>query len=474
MDEFFVYTRGEYFYNKVVGNDPLLQKGFVFKEYGNENLLYYNSTYPAFLYALNDAQSYENYHLFNMLFASPAFIVLYEILLYCFKRDRIALLGPVFLFFIPRFLGHIPANPKDIPFATLYLFALFFIYIHRKLPGNIRILLIGGAIGLATSLRLIGLSLIFVYLLYSLYQQGFALLKKSGKKLLEFLSEILLVGILSFAILMASIPYIGADPINHMIELLQINTIYPWHGTILFFGTYFNESSIPILYLLVWILISTPIFILILSFMSFIPKKEQKHRSLHILMLISIGLQFFMYFSLKPIIYNGVRHYAFLLPQFVILAVIGFQSIQQKYPRIYPVVIATVSLNLILIFTFYFKSYPYLYPFFNYAVKIIPGLEEQFDFDYWAASDKEALIWLKKETSEDMNAPKIYMCSKSMSLPYYFPKAIDTNHDISAADYIVCYDEKKLEKISDQIDGEVIYTVERMGRVYNTIYKPYN
>ena len=37
MDEFFVYTRGQYFDNKVVGNDAHLQKGFVVHEEGNED-----------------------------------------------------------------------------------------------------------------------------------------------------------------------------------------------------------------------------------------------------------------------------------------------------------------------------------------------------------------------------------------------------------------------------------------------------
>ncbi|PIZ62918.1 hypothetical protein COY16_03170 [Candidatus Roizmanbacteria bacterium CG_4_10_14_0_2_um_filter_39_13] len=472
MDEFFVYTRGEYFYHKVVGNDKYLQKGFVIKEYGNENLLYYNSTYSALLYALNDSQSYENYHLYNMIFASLSFVVMYEFVLFCFKNDKIALLGPVFLFLTPRFLGHIPANPKDIPFATVFMVALFLIYIHRKLPNNLKILLLGAAIGLATSLRLIGLSLIFVYFFYTLYIQGFDLFKNSLKKSGEFIFEMILISMLSFMVLMASIPYIGADPVNHTLELLQVNKIFPWYGTILFFGSVFNESTIPLSYLPIWLLISTPIFILILSIMSFMHKRDQKQRLLHMLILISIGIQILMYVLLKPVIYNGVRHYLFLLPQLVILSVIGLQLILKKYPKFKLIIVSAVLINTSLILFFYVKNYPYLYPYFNDGVQMVPGLEQQFDQEYWAASDKEALIWLKDTLTEKSDAPKIYMCSKSMSLNYYFPDAIDMNHDISQADYIICYNQPELKEIKKSIDGDVIFSVERMGRVYNTIYKP--
>lgn len=190
------------------------------------------------------------------------------------------------------------------------------------------------------------------------------------------------------------------------------------------------------------------------------------------LILISIAVQLVLYFLLRPIIYNGVRHYAFLLPQLVILAVIGYQIVQKKYPRLNTFFIGAISINIILIAVFYARGYPYIYPFFNYVVKSIPGLEQQFDFDYWASSDKEALMWLKNHLPANANPPHIYMCSKSMSLNYYLPEAIDSNDDISKADYIVCYENQKLEEIKKQIDGEVLFTVERMGRVYNTIYKP--
>ena len=143
MDEYFVYTRGQYFYTKVRGNDPLLQKAFAIKEDNNENLLYYNSSYSAILYALNNDKTYENYHLLNLLFASFIFLFIYEVLLSLYKKPLLAIIGPLILFFTPRFLGAIPANPKDIPFAIFYFISLISMFLLKSKDEKIRILIIG-------------------------------------------------------------------------------------------------------------------------------------------------------------------------------------------------------------------------------------------------------------------------------------------------------------------------------------------
>ncbi len=77
--------------------------------------------YPALLTLLNPEGHFEKFHLLNMIFGSFGFIFMYLFILYETKKTSWATLALLGLFFVPRFVGDIPANPKDIPFATIYL-----------------------------------------------------------------------------------------------------------------------------------------------------------------------------------------------------------------------------------------------------------------------------------------------------------------------------------------------------------------
>lgn len=471
MDEFFVYTRGEYFYTKVKGNDPLLQKGFAIKERANHNLLYYNSTYPAVLYAINDSHSYESYHLLNMLFASLSFCFLYEILLLGFKNSKYAILGPIFLFLTPRFLGHIPANPKDIPFAVLYVTSLFFIYIQHILNPRIRTLLIGLNIGLTASLRMVGFSLLPVYFVYVLLVNWKSINKHWFKEVTNLVLESVQIFIISFFMFMLSMPYVAADPFNHTIELLKVNKIYPWFGTVFFMRETYNQDQIPLHYLPVWLLVTTPVFILVLSVVSFFKKLSKELNGLRLLLTISLGIQIVMYLLLKPIIYNGLRHYLFFLPQLVLLAIIGFYSLRTSR-KWFKFVTGLTILNTIFVLWYYLQFHPYQYTYFNLLGGTIYKASSSFETDYWGASDREALIWLKSYSeSQGENKPGVFLCSKSMALNYYFPEARDMNNNIRNADYIVCYDKRQLDELKKSVRGEIIHEVTRDGILFNSVYK---
>jgi len=331
MDEFFVYTRGQYFYNKVVGNDAYLQKGFAIHEEGNEDILYNNSSYPALLYAINNNQTYELYHLINMLIAFLIFILTYEMLLSATKNPRFAIIGPLFLFLTPRFLGHIPANPKDIPLAVSYFAVLAMIFLSRKWDIKLQLVMLGILVGLSASVRIIGFTLIPVYVLYRLLYPLKFDVRNLLKQAIHIVLESVIIFLIAFLVFMVNMPYVATDPINHLIELLRVSAQYPWYGDILFFGKTISFDQRPVWYLPVWILITTPLFILGLSMYGVIKKMNKPMTAIKMLILLSIGVHALFYLFLKPIIYNGLRHYLFLLPHIVLLATLGYiQLIKNK------------------------------------------------------------------------------------------------------------------------------------------------
>ena len=459
-DEFFVYTRGRYFYIKVRGNDPFLQKGFAVHDRDNSDLLYNNSTYPALLYLFNHKESYEKYHLLNLLFAIAIFYAFYEILLFVYKKPFLALIGPFLLFFTPRFLGDIPANPKDVPFATFYFITLVAIILTQKWEEKLRIFVLGILIGLVASLRILGFTLLIVYLVFKLLR-----ILENKKKIILQLTQILLESILiffmAFLIFIVSIPYAGADPLNHTIELFKIGSSFPWYGTIPFLGKVYSAKHLPFFYLTIWIMVTTPLSFILFSGGALIFLKSKKSAQLILLILISVFLQLLLYFFFKPNIYNGIRHYLFLIPQIILLAAIFINEIWEKH-RIKIIVLTILIVNLISITVSYIQLHPYEYVYFNEIVGGLKGANNKFELDYWGASEKEALTWLKQYLKkENIKHANIFTCSKSYSNMYYIPEYTDVNSKMMTADYVVCQKSDFVEKAWGSQNIEQLHIVKR-------------
>lgn len=471
VDEFFVYTRGRYFYIKVRGNDPLLQKGFAIHDRDNDDMLFNNSTYPAFLYAFNGKESYEKYHLLNLLFASMIFYVFYELLLYLYKKPVLAIIGLLFLLFTPRFFGDIPANPKDTPFAILYFLSLTAIFFSKNLNQKLRILILGIFIGLTTSLRIIGFSLLIIYPFFIVSESIFMRKKSIIPLIKDLFFENILIFIVAFLIFLMSYPYVAADPFNHFVELINIDRKYPWYGEILFFGKNYTTAQRPFSYLFAWIAITTPIFILLLMLVSFFQKLTKNRSSLRMLILISIGIQIILYGLIHPVVYNGLRHYLFLLPQIVMLAAICFLEIVNN-KKLALIVTLFVLLNIGLVTKSYIDLHPYEYVYYNEIIGGLHGAQGLFRLDYWGASEKEALFWLNNYL-KDHKAPKanIYVCSKSDSLAYYLPWQNDVNRFPEKAQYIVYDNQNQAVKIISSKKITLLHVVNRQNTPLQFIYQ---
>lgn len=470
MDEFFVYTRGQYFYTKVRGNDPLLQKGFVINEGDNQNLLFYNSSYPAILYAFNKDKSYETYHFINLLVTSSIFCLIFEVLLFIYKEPLLAILGPIFLFFTPRYLGAIPANPKDIPFSIFYFISLIFMFFSSSWNEKLRILLLGLLIGIASSIRFIGFSLIIIYWLNKLLIYFSQNKKITFIWLINSLIELFLIFSISFLVFMLNMPYIASDPFNHLLELVNINKKYPWNGEIMLFGEKFTAQQRPDLYLFIWVFITTPIYILFLSVTSFFKKVLPEIQRLIHLITLSIVIQLIFYFIFHPVVYNGLRHYLFLLPHLVLLASIMFIE-TLKNGKFKLILIVFTIINIFSILFFYIQSHPYEYVYFNSLIGGARKAQDKFELDYWAATDKEALLWLKDYLAKNNKIDvKVATCSKSESINYYLPTVINVNEKIIEADYIICHDYFMSIKIEKNPNISLIHTVLRDNIPLNHIY----
>src|SRR6266511_5137987 len=108
---------------------------------------------------------YETRHVLNALFGLVGIVGAYKLGAHL-SGPRGGLFSAVFLTLMPVFYGHLFNNPKDIPFATLCVFAVYYLFLSYdflpRVPNKLLVKL-GIAIGLTLGVRIGGI-ILFGYL----------------------------------------------------------------------------------------------------------------------------------------------------------------------------------------------------------------------------------------------------------------------------------------------------------------------
>ena len=100
----------------------------------------------------------------------------------------------------------------------------------------------------------------------------------------------------------------------------------------MYFGEFIGKEIISRGYLFVWIGITTPIFILGLYFWSLTALKKIKENSLLLLFNLAIFINLLLYVVINPVIYNGPRHFIFVLMLITLVAATFLIDLLKKLP----------------------------------------------------------------------------------------------------------------------------------------------
>jgi hypothetical protein len=473
-DESDVYSSGRMTWThlgtRLAPDEPLLMS----KTPGSEIRAVYDSAYPAILYKLNKAESYELYHLLNMLFNSLGFIAAYLMIWKYYKNSWFALIGPIFLVLLPRYFGDFPANPKDAPFATMYLVALAVVYYAADIRNRyFQILLLGGTIGLLQSFRIVGMNVLLTLGAYEAYlylKRNIDLLEvgTAVRWILDTVMRITIIALIAMLITTVSWPYLGSSFFKHLLDILRTSREYPWFGPTLTNGMQMYSFMLPWHYLPTWIVVTTPIFILFLCALAIYRafKTNFKH-PLHFLLIFSLILNFSIYFLSRPHMYDGLRHFMFVLPIMGVLAAVSFIEIM-KYGTAWVRngIGLFVVVNAVLVLISYQQLFPYQYIYFNELVGGLRRAGQHYETDYWGASFREATLWVKEHTEKEGRTVTVHTCAHPFISVYYFAPHMQWVAKPWEAEYSICYTRADEHK---GMVGKTIHVVKRDGVALNYI-----
>ena len=293
----------------------------------------------------------------------------------------------------PVLWGHGFINPKDTPFATAFIAAVYF---GLRMVDNLSspefkfkqswldLVITGFLIGLAINMRISGPLLLVMLFIY-------AVLKRQKKSLLWFI-PLTLIAILTTYI---TWPYIWKTPVATFLEVLRLMASYSTTPKLIFMGDFYRSYDLPRRYLpwLLGITLTEPVWPLFFSGGLIaairIFKKRLAWKDLSIVVFWFISMLLYVV-VMQPPTYDGYRHFLFILPPIFIICGFVFQEL---YTRI-----TAKWLYGLLAFIFILpgilggaKLHPYQYAYYNSFVGGTKGVAGMYETDYWLTCYKEAI-----------------------------------------------------------------------------------
>lgn len=397
--------------------------------------------------------------------------------------ERAAFLAILLLSLTGAWTGAMFTHTKDISFGACMAWAMYYTLLIAKhlprVPLSLSIKL-GVAIGCALGLRIGGaFAVIYLFILVFL---GAFLQEHTFKQKLEycFKSAIGLIpaGITAFCLMILFWPWaiMGAD---HILIAAKSFSHFAFNMDTLVNGKFVSIGEISRTYLFQYLFIRLPETFLIgiacIFLWVIIRLKQVKFSNylpaLSIAITVLSPLAFVLYD--RPALYNGVRHFTFIIPPLAVVAGIGLSQAwntltQYKKTQIaFGILAAILTINTA---TTLHKLRPYEYIYYNhFAGSNFKEAEHKWESDYWSSSLIETTQMLEDYLDkEEAQAPTkdrkdhylVAVCAEAFQGDAYFDKRLSVTEDWVVADFFISGTNMNCDKV---LQGKMVGTVERLG-----------
>lgn len=407
---------------------------------------------------------YETKHLCNALLGLLGILAAYRIGDLLGGRTA-GILAAVSLILAPRYYGHTFNNPKDIPFAVFYLWSVYNII--RALETFPRLSMscavwTGLAIGATLGIRVGGVFL-FVYLGLFL---GFAwLLFGKGQRPIAFpIKQIAAAITVAIVVMLLSWPMALVNPLYIPLEALTRFASFPESHWSFFDGEYINSLETPRSYLPTWLALTLPEHILLgllLGLILIVADRKDIRLSRATLQLIFLGFAAVFPFAYavatKPSLYDGMRHFLFIVPPLCILSGLAWaHGIKTVRSPVSSIIIGLAAVTFTIASVEAVRLHPNQVVYFN---RLVAGTVDRawlnYETDYWRHAQKQALRWIADHRAKTYGRP-VRVASKFVYNQHQLPDGVELVDFRASPDYYVGstrYDEHKV------IPGEVIHVI---------------
>lgn len=414
-----------------------------------------------------------------------------------FAGKLAGLISALLLVLTPTYYGNIFINPKDIPFAVGYVLSVYniirIIYLYPKVPPKL-VYWTGGFIGFAIGIRVggflligyLGLGiLIYSFILLALKKYNFWFLFRNASKI------VLKSLFVSYIVLLIFWPYAQLNPIinpfkslfkmsnfyRNVYEIFEGNLIHPMKNG--GFPNYYLFKYFGInLPEIVLLLLAFGLFLCIFKFIKSYKLKKYKKSVSYFILVLSLVLPLVLFVIKNPPIYNGSRHFLFIVPiaicicGIVLYKILNYLFVKSK--PIFYILCSVLIIYTIMHIRILWKIHPYQYIYYNSFVGGLKGAFKNYEMDYWVVSYSELVKKLDDYVQKhDPNYTKnkkytIAFCADPLTISYFLPKNFELSLDAKKADFFITSDYQEIlspnyKDCDIPAKGEKILTVKRFG-----------
>jgi hypothetical protein len=392
----------------------------------------------------------------------------------------------------PTFYGHMFMNPKDAPFAVamvVLMMGLVRLAEEYPRPSARTVLIVGVGAGLSIGSRILG-GLALVYALVGfvplLVEEVHVEGSREALHRFAHVVYVLLPGLVLGYLIMGLIwpwsiihfdnPFRALTYFSHFFEK-------PWKE--MFDGALVSVPDMPWSYLPTLFALQLPEVLLALLItgvggtLLVLPRKDVAARRKTILLMVMLAATLPIAIAMvkRPALYNGIRHFVFVIPPMAVLAGLSFAWIMNwlgdNRRSWQPAVLAVFIFGLLLPLGEMIRLHPYQYTHFNHIAGTVRAADDRFMLDYWGLALKQASDGLREQLDERQEVPprgrkwKVAVCGPQRPAQVALGPDFTIGWDSHAADFAMTLGEFYCKGLTAPVMVEIKRDDVVFARVYD-------
>ncbi len=411
---------------------------------------------PVYLLESLGVDQASAWHLINFLFFQLGICFLYR-LSTRWMKPHAALAAAALFSWQPLLWGHAFINPKDPPFLTFFLASVCLGFemvdkLSRDEPKISTVILPAIFLGITTSIRVLGPLaglLVFIYFLTTVLQKRNLRASVAYHPAMRPWLVFSAYGGIAITTMFITWPFLWENPVARFFDVFRLMSDNPTNLSVLFGGQIYRAGELPRSYLpfMLAATLTEPVWVLfILGVVASYWKRIRDHSSqkknelITVTLILSWLVVLVAYVLIrKPAMYDGIRHFLFILPPIFIFTGFAFEYL---HARIRPswLYAGIAFLTLVPGILGMGQLHPYQYTYYN---SLIGGTEHAFrkyETDYWLTCYKDAVEELNTSIIEPAN---LYVNREAYIAAYYATDNINVlelrnaANQVQSGDYIL-------------------------------------
>ncbi|HEX2216533.1 MAG TPA: glycosyltransferase family 39 protein [Xanthobacteraceae bacterium] len=391
----------------------------------------------------------------------------------------------------PVFYGHAFINAKDVPFAVasaILLLGLVRIFEEYPRPAFASVMLFGCGLGLTLGTRIMGVmigvwaaaALVFMFTSEATTRGRRPALARLGR----FFVVLLPGFILGYAVMGLVWPWAVMAPLNPLraLEYFLVFFEKPWREV--FAGQLISVPDMPARYLPTLLALKLPEIMIALALGGVVLAGARlankalpvQQRSVQLLLLAAALGPMLIVITTRPAMYNGFRHFLFLLPPLAVLGGLAGAWLMERAAGLGRTAAAAASAAIAIAIASpvveMVRLHPYEYTHFNRLQGGVRGAHNRYMLDYWGLSFKQAAEELRALVAERLGPPpdgrrwKVAVCGPHPPAAVELGPEFELTWDPSGADFALMLGAYYCMQFGAPILTEVV----RDGVVYARAY----